>query len=444
MTIEKQSSLTNLPALSDSSLLRYIAFTALYMAQGLPAGLMAVAIPAWLAKQGMGTAEIGIYLGIIGLPWSLKLIGGPIMDRFSFLPMGRRRPWVLSAQLGIVLSFWLMSTLTDPVHHLYWLASLGFVINFCTAFQDVAVDGLAIEVLPSDQQARANGLMWGGKIVGFSISSASGSYFLNQYGFGDAFLILSTGIIFIFIFPLFLRERPGERLLPWTSGNPSEHALLSQVTNWRDILRSLFHAVWLPMSRLTVLGFFCYAIGEGIMHATFPVLFVQELNWSDTDYSQLMATTRLAAGLSGMLLGALVVGRLGRVRTILIAGTLLVLAYITMGFSEHHWATRTTMLTFVFTKDILGVTITIAYLATCMDLCWQRVAASQFSLFMALANLGNTVGEALTGPIDAVLDYAQIFFAIAFVKVIALIFFYLVNLNTHKEHLGELESKLAS
>jgi PAT family beta-lactamase induction signal transducer AmpG len=192
------------------------------------------------------------------------------------------------------------------------------------------------------------------------------------------------------------------------------------------------------------LGFFCYAIGEGIMHATFPVLFVQELNWSDTDYSQLMATTRLAAGLSGMLLGALVVGRLGRVRTILIAGTLLVLAYITMGFSEHHWATRTTMLTFVFTKDILGVTITIAYLATCMDLCWQRVAASQFSLFMALANLGNTVGEALTGPIDAVLDYAQIFFAIAFVKVIALIFFYLVNLNTHKEHLGELESKLAS
>lgn len=52
MAIKTQSTLTNLPALSDSSLLRYIAFTALYMAQGLPAGLMAVAIPAWLAKHG--------------------------------------------------------------------------------------------------------------------------------------------------------------------------------------------------------------------------------------------------------------------------------------------------------------------------------------------------------------------------------------------------------
>jgi PAT family beta-lactamase induction signal transducer AmpG len=103
MATEKPGILTSVPALSDSSLWRYIAFTALYMAQGLPAGLLALAIPAWLAKQGMGTAEIGIYLGIIGLPWSLKFVAGPIMDRFSFLSMGRRRPWILAAQLGIVL-----------------------------------------------------------------------------------------------------------------------------------------------------------------------------------------------------------------------------------------------------------------------------------------------------------------------------------------------------
>jgi len=134
MAVTKPGTLTNLPALSDSIIWRYIAFTALYMAQGLPAGLMNVAIPAWLAKQNMGTADIGIYLGIIGLPWSLKLIGGPIMDRFAFLPMGRRRPWVLSAQLGIMMSFWFMATLTDPVHNLYWLAGIGFIINFCTLF----------------------------------------------------------------------------------------------------------------------------------------------------------------------------------------------------------------------------------------------------------------------------------------------------------------------
>jgi PAT family beta-lactamase induction signal transducer AmpG len=443
MSPDKTLPFTNLPALSTSSLCRYLAFTGLYMAQGLPAGLLAVAIPAWLAKQDMGTAEIGIYLGIMGLPWSLKLIAGPLMDRFAFLPMGRRRPWVLFAQLGIVLSFWLMSVLPDPINHLYWLAGLGFVINIFTSFQDVAVDGLAIEVLPSDQQARANGFMWGGKIVGFAASSAGGSLLLNHYGFQAAFLVLSLGVVFIFVLPLVFRERPGERLLPWTSGRSSQQALKLQVSKWLDIWRSLFGAMWLPTNRLTVLGFFCYAVGEGIMHATFPVLFVKELGWTDTDYSQLMATTRLVGGLSGMQLGAFVIGRLGRVRTILIAGTLLVLAYISMGFLNHLWTTRTTMMAFVFAKDILGVTIVIAYLATCMDLCSQRVAASQFAIFMALANLGNTTGEALTGPIDALLDYTQIFFAIAAIKIIALAFFYLVDLKAHKEQLLELEQKLA-
>jgi MFS transporter, PAT family, beta-lactamase induction signal transducer AmpG len=441
MTSEKLRPCTDLPALSDSGLWRYIAFTVLYMAQGLPAGLMMVAIPAWLAKQGIGTAEIGAYLGIIGLPWSFKLVAGPIMDRFTFLSMGRRRPWVLVAQVGIVLSFWSMSTLTDPVHHLYWLAGLGFVINFFTAFQDVAVDGLAIEVLPSHQQARANGFMWGGKIIGFAISSSGGSLLLNHYGFDAAFLVISVGVMLIFLFPLFLRERPGERLLPWTKGQPSEYAMRLQAKDWRAIFRPLRQAMWLPTSRLMVLGFFLYAAGEGIMHAVFPVLFVQELGWSDTDYSQLIGTSRLVAGLAGMLLSAFVIERLGKVRTMLIAGILLVFAYLAMGFLTHLWTTPTTMMAFVFIKDLISVTITIAYLSTCMDLCWQRVAASQFAVFMALSNLGNTVGEALTGLLDAVLDYPQIFFAIALVKVVALAFLYRADLDAHKGHLAKLEEK---
>ena len=197
------------------------------------------------------------------------------------------------------------------------------------------------------------------------------------------------------------------------------------------------------MSRLTILGFFLYAMGGGILGAVGPVLFIQELGWQDTEYSQVMATSGLVSGLAGMLIGALVVGRLGRVRTILISGTLLALTYLIMGFIEHLWTSRTVLTIFIFANGILGVTITVAYLAACMDLCWQRVAASQFSLFMALANLGNSTGEALTGPIDAVLDYAEIFIAIAFLKIVAMACFYFVNLNTHKEHLSELEEKAA-
>ncbi|MCW8802788.1 MAG: hypothetical protein OQK57_00170, partial [Ignavibacteriaceae bacterium] len=98
-----------LPALSQNTFLRYFSFAALYVAQGIPEGLLWYAIPAWLAMNGKSPAEIGSYVAVIGIPWSLKIINAPIMDRFTYLAMGRRRPWVLFGQLGLILSFLSMS-----------------------------------------------------------------------------------------------------------------------------------------------------------------------------------------------------------------------------------------------------------------------------------------------------------------------------------------------
>ena len=66
--------------------MRYLSFGGLYVAQGLPEGLLFFAIPAWLAINGKSPAEIGSFVGIVLLPWSLKLFNAPIMDRFTFLP----------------------------------------------------------------------------------------------------------------------------------------------------------------------------------------------------------------------------------------------------------------------------------------------------------------------------------------------------------------------
>ena len=87
-----QISLSSLPALSENKWLRLALVTALYAAQGIQMGLMMVAIPAYLAGQQASAATIGGFIGASLLPWSLKILTGPIMDRFGFLPMGRRRP----------------------------------------------------------------------------------------------------------------------------------------------------------------------------------------------------------------------------------------------------------------------------------------------------------------------------------------------------------------
>jgi PAT family beta-lactamase induction signal transducer AmpG len=116
-----------------------------------------------MAEQGLGTAEIGAYFWVILLPWSLKLINGAVMDRISFIPMGRRRPWVLGSQLGIVTSMASLLLIPDPIANYSLLVVAGFVVNLFTAFQDVAVDGMAIDLLPPGAAGARQRLHVGGK-----------------------------------------------------------------------------------------------------------------------------------------------------------------------------------------------------------------------------------------------------------------------------------------
>ena len=96
-----------LPSLSENTFLRYFTFAALYVAQGIPEGLLWYGIPAWLAMNGKSPAEIGSYVAVVGIPWSLKILNAPIMDRFTFLAMGRKRPWVLFGQFGLIVKFFI-------------------------------------------------------------------------------------------------------------------------------------------------------------------------------------------------------------------------------------------------------------------------------------------------------------------------------------------------
>ena len=158
--------------LAESSRMRYAAGSSMYFAQGIPYGLMNIAVPAWLASQGVGAGQIASFLAVIILPWALKLLSGPLMDRYQFLPMGRRRPWVLGAQLGMTLSFFSLVLIDNPAEQVGLLTLLGLFINVFAATQDVAVDGMAIDVTPVNEQGRLNGFMVFGKAIGWGMTSA--------------------------------------------------------------------------------------------------------------------------------------------------------------------------------------------------------------------------------------------------------------------------------
>ncbi len=205
--------------LANSPRVRFATGAIMYFAQGIPQGLLAIAIPAWLASQGVSAGDIGSYLAVIVLPWAFKLVTGPLMDRYEFLPMGRRRPWVIGAQLGLSLSLLALMLVENPVEQIGLLMLIGVLINSFAATQDVAVDGMSIDLTPVREQGRLNAFMSFGKAVGWGTTAAVSGVLLVTGGLKLTAIVASAvaGIVLLAI--LFVVEREGERTLPWTSGN---------------------------------------------------------------------------------------------------------------------------------------------------------------------------------------------------------------------------------
>ncbi|MCH7741484.1 MAG: MFS transporter [Proteobacteria bacterium] len=434
--------ITTLPALKDHRNLRFFALGLLYVAQGLPIGLFQVAIPAWMASQGLSAAQVGTFIAIAFLPWSFKLLAGPVMDRFSFPPMGRRRPWVLGAQAGIVLAL-LLIVVVDPdlESGFMLLAGLGFCANSFGAIQDVAVDGMAIDILEEDERARANAFMFGGQTIGVSGASVLGSIALAQYGLGAAALILSAVVALIMLVPLLLRERKGERLLPWSKGVASVEALESVVDNWRSIFSTLIKALLLPMSLLLILLEGLSRMSGGILAAVSPVLVVQDLGWLQTEYSQWIAITGIAAAVFGVLMGP-VIDMIGAKIALSVAIAIRASMFAGVAMLQSWWQDPMFFKVAILLNGLTGQIVTIAIIALFMQLTFQKVAATQFAVYMALANLTLAMGSALVAPMDGVLDYSQMFFVAAGLNVLFLILWPLVDLDRHSADMQALKMKL--
>ena len=362
-----------------------------------------MALPSWFASQGFSAADIAFFVFITALPWSFKLFAGPLMDRFSYPAMGRRRPWVLVAQLGIALAFLSLTLAPDPKSYFYVTAFLGFMVNFFASTQDVAVDGMAIDVLPPEDRARANAFMFGGQLLGISLGSSGGGYALNLFGLSGVALLGAGATALIFLVPLFVREREGEKLLPWTSGQASQHALNMQVEKLLPLLKSAMGAIFSPASLLLILTVSLAKLADGLVSTMLPVYTVQELGWADVRYNDWYAAGGIISAFVGLAVSPLF-DRFGAgkaITAIVVCKVAIVLFLVMAALIGSGQAIQN----FIILNYITMHLFTIVAIATMMSICTSQVAASQFAVYMALMNLmfanGSLVYAALQTSFDA-------------------------------------------
>ncbi len=420
--------------------MRFSACTACYFAQGVPIGLLTVAIPARLAELGASAGEVALFLFVVSLPWAFKLVVGPFMDRFTFLAMGFRRPWVILTQGGLTLSFVTLALIGDLDNEaLAPLLTVGFITNAFAAFQDVAVDGMAIDILQPDERGRANAFMGFGQAAGFSAYGALCGTLLPLVGLSVTALVCAVTVAVIFLFVAVFRERPGERLMPWTAGEAVPRPRMAEVSVG-SIFRNLTRVVFLPMSLLLVAVEFVNRVRDGVAEAVFPVFAVQELGVTSAQYTQFKGYAGFGAALFVALLGVFV-DRHGARRFLLVGLVLGAACHFAVGLLPALWDSMTFVVQLAWLVYIFQQLVFVAIIALFMTLCWTQVAATQFAIYMSLANLSRTAGVGLFAVVADHLSFAQDFVIMGALLLLSAVLLMLFNESAHRRRLDQLEAE---
>ena len=412
-----------MPTLTGSKTARTVTLCVLYAAQGMPWGFVTIALLSYLASQGAGLAETAKISSLATLPWTFKVLWGPIIDRFTVRSMGRRRPWIIFSQLAMSATLLAMILIGDLTAEFETLAWMVFLHNCFVSLQDVSSDALAVDVLKDDERGTVNGMMWASSYVGTAIGGAGMGTVIANFGLRPAFC-LQAGVLFLILcIPILIRERAGEKLLPWTEGEPKLEPGEEETEDIAGVVKGLYgaFAAWPPF--LAALYAYAASLMIGMRVAVMPVFYTQEIGWSDEHYSQVEGGVGSAAGVVGALVGGFLADRLG-VKVIVTFGMLGVSAFcVAMGVSEELRANESFQLIFLLGTTFLISLKTVASFALFMRLCTPAVAGTQYTLYMALANLARVSGAAIVASLESD-GYRTIFLVMAAAIVFPLFFLY--------------------
>lgn len=382
--------------------MRLFTFCVLYCAQGIPWGFLAITLPAYLAGRGAGAAEIGGALAMTTLPYTFKWAWGPIIDAFTIARFGRRRPWILLAQGMMALTIGAMIAIPDLVADVELLTWMIFVHTVFNSMQDVAVDALAVDLLDEAERGRTNGLMYGSKYAGGVIGGAGMSGVIAWAGLRPALVVQAVLLVAIMMVPLRVRERAGA-----PGPRPSIGSLLGSL--WRALcLRS---AVLCGVVMVTA------TIATGLLAAIAAILFTRKLGWRDTEYAAIAGGPALVFGLGGSVLGGFLADKVGHRRLAALGSAGLVVLWLGFAAAEAWWTHRAFVYALLAVEPLCVSVMTVSLFALCMDVSSPRIAATQFTVYMSLANVSTTIGARLAGHAAAWWELRGIYVAAAAIQL---------------------------
>jgi MFS transporter, PAT family, beta-lactamase induction signal transducer AmpG len=374
---------------------RLALLSALYFVQGLPYGFQVTALPAYLRAQGVSLTGIGL-LGILALPWMLKALWAPLVDRYWSPRWGRRRSWILPMQAAMAVACGIAALVPLP-SGLPVVLGLVFLMNLFAATMDIAVDGLAIDVLGEDELGPGNSA----QVVGYKAGMLTGGGLLvwasGRLGWSGLLAGMAVLVVAVMLITLAYREPP-----PRTRASELPRSM-------GEVLVDVKRAFAVPGALTLVLFIGTYKMGESILDTMLKPLLVDR-GFSVSDLGLWLGTYGMVASLLGSLAGGALATRVSLHTALVIASVLRVFPLVgEWGIAAMNAPGARDVIAITIAEHVFGGMLTTVLFAFMMSRADPKIGATHYTVLATIEVLGKSPGSWLSGPLVERTSYATAF-----------------------------------
>ncbi|MBN8554277.1 MAG: AmpG family muropeptide MFS transporter [Deltaproteobacteria bacterium] len=358
---------------------------------GIPLALTGTTLQAWMATEKIDLGIIGLF-SYVGLPYTLKFLWSPLMDRYVPPFLGRRRGWILVTQVALIFAIIAMG-FSNPTTHLAMIAILALLVSFFSASQDVVVDAYRTEILKTEEFGMGAGVATLGYRLAMLTSGAIALMMADLLPWSTVYLVMAGSLLVGVICNFFAEE-------PETQGKP----------------KNLQEAFWLPLADFfgrkrawEILTFITiYKLDVVVLYALMTP-FLLEIGFTKTDIGAVFKIFGLVATLVGTLVGGIWMVKMGIEKALWVFGisqSLAGISFLILSYVGHNYPMFVTAITVENFCSGMG---NAAYAAFIMSLCNKKFTATQFALLTSIMALTRVVFSSPMGYIAKAIGWENYF-----------------------------------
>jgi MFS family permease len=389
--------------------------------QGLPFGFQSNALPLFMLKNGVSLTKVGL-AGALSLPWLLKPLWAPLVDKFGNARFGRRKSWIVPLQFLLALAC-VAAAYSEPGEALSRLILIVLIMNVLTATQDIAVDAFAVDRLGKADLGLGNSA----QVVGYKIGMLAGGGLLvalSVYsGWAGMFFSMAALCLVVMGILIFQREQPVEQ------GGEAHPPL-----PWRELLARLWAAVRVKGAGWLLIFVATYKVGEELATRMFGPFLVKQ-GFTPETVAGWLGTWVMVASLSGSFFGGLLATRMNLLGSVAWTAGLRVLPLI------GQWAivaglipiSPASIIAIASVEHFFAGALTTCMFALMMSRVDKRIGGTHYTLLAAVEVAGKSPSALASGKIVELIGFPSTFLVAVGAS---LVFLLLVFPMRRQQHLG--------